>query len=269
MKAILLFANEDDALASRMQVGLDLTRAFEGHLTCFQVTPYDSFIMGDPFGGLYASPVVVQELGEAEEAHRGRMEEQLGREGISWDWLHRDGQAAQILVDRSRLADLVVMSLPDARDRQDGPMSLTADVALHARSPVLAVPRDATSLDCGGIAIVAWNGSAEASHALRFALPMLRLAAAVHIVTVTEDEAAFPATDASRYLALHDIGSELHERTQDGEDIADLILAAAKELSGDYVVMGAYGHSRIREAVLGGATRDMLGRSNLPVLLAH
>jgi hypothetical protein len=78
MKAILLFANDDDALASRMQVGLDLTRAFEGHLTCFQVTPYDAFIMGDPFGGVYALPTVVQALGEAEDAHRGRMEAQLG-----------------------------------------------------------------------------------------------------------------------------------------------------------------------------------------------
>jgi nucleotide-binding universal stress UspA family protein len=269
MKAILLFANEDDALASRMQVGLDLTRAFEGHLTCFQVTPYDAFIMGDPFGGVYALPTMVQALGEAEDAHRGRMEAQLGHEGVAWDWLHRDGQAAQILVDRSRLADLVVMSLPAAHGRQDGPISLTADVALHAGSPVLAVPRDATSLDCSGIAVLAWNGSAEASHALRSALPMLRLAAAVHIVTVTDHDSVFPATDASHYLALHGIGSELHERQQDGEDIVDVILGAAQELGAAYIVMGAYGHSRIREAVLGGATRDMLSRSDLPVLLAH
>jgi nucleotide-binding universal stress UspA family protein len=218
---------------------------------------------------MYVLPGVLEKLGEEEDAHRARTEAQLGGEGISWDWVQRDGQAAQMLVDQSRLTDLVVLSLPSAERRANGPLSLTADVALHARSPVLAVPPGISSLDCSGVAVVAWNGSMEASHALRFALPILRLAKAVHIVTVTEKDAAYPATDASHYLALHGIGSELHERPQDEEDIAQIMLAAATELGASYIVMGAYGHSRIREAVLGGATGGMFDRSHLPLLVAH
>jgi nucleotide-binding universal stress UspA family protein len=269
MKAILLFANEDDALESRMQVGLDLARAFEGHLTCFQVTPFGAFISADPFGGMYVLPGVLEKLGEEEDAHRARTEAKLGREGISWDWVLRDGQAAQMLVDHSRLTDLVVLSLPSVGRRANGPLSVSADVALHARSPVLAVPPGMTSLDCSGVAVVAWNGSTEASHALRFALPILRLARSVHIVTVTEDAAAYPATDASHYLALHGIGSELHQRPPHEEEVAHVMLAAATELGASYIVMGAYGHSRIREAVLGGATGGMFERSHLPLLVAH
>lgn len=269
MKAILLFANEDHALGSRLQVGLDLARAFEGNLTCFQVTPFDAFIDTDPFGGMYALPSVLEKIGEAQEAHRERTESQLGREGISWDWIQGDGEPAQMLVDHSRLADLVVLSLPPAGRRPAGHLSVTADVALHARSPVLAVPAESTALDCAGVAVVAWNGSTEASHALRFAIPLLRLATTVHIVTVTEEDAPYPATDASRYLALHGISSELHERPHRDEGFAHVMLGAATQLGASYIVMGAYGHSRIREAVLGGATREMFERSHLPLLVAH
>jgi nucleotide-binding universal stress UspA family protein len=268
MKTILLYANEDSGLESRLQAALDVARAFDAHICCVQVTPFDSFIMGDPFGGVYALPSVLEVVRKAEDEHRTRLEARLRVEGVSWDWLRYDGSPAQIVADRARLSDLIVLSLPEAGN-YDGPLSMAGDVALHVRSPVLAVPPSSRALDCMGTAIVAWNGALEAAHALRLTLSMLRKAAAVQIVTVTEDRSDFPATDASQYLARHGIKSELHEWPLAGRSTAEALLDAASTLGGAYVVMGAYGRSRLRESVLGGTSREMLHKGGIPLLLAH
>jgi nucleotide-binding universal stress UspA family protein len=269
MKSVLLYANEDTGLESRLQAALDAVRIAEGHLLCLQVTPFDSFIMGDPFGGVYALPMLMDKVREADDEHRARLEQRLKGEGVSWDWLHFDGQPAQMVVDRSRLSDLIVLSLPTEGVPNDGPLSMTADVAIHARTPVLAVPQASRGFDCLGSALVAWNGSQESCNALRLTVPLLQKASEVHVVTVTEDTAEFPATYACLYLARHGIEAALHEWPRDGRSTADALIDAANSLGASYVLMGAYGHSRFREAVLGGATRDMLLRSPVPLLLAH
>lgn len=270
MKSLLLYANPDAGLESRLQAALDLARRFDAHLTCLQVTPYDAFIMGDPFGGIYALPTVVDQVRRTADDHRERSEERLRGEGVSWEWLRFDGAPAQLVVDRGRLCDLIVLSLPGGEGRSaEAPGAIVADVLVHARSPVLALPQSGRGFDAGGIALVAWDGSRESSHALRLCLPILQKSSAVHLATVTEGNEEFPATDAARYLASYDIEAELREWPRGGRSTADVLIDAAASLSAAYVVMGAYGHTRLREAVLGGATRDMLHASRLPLLMAH
>ena len=267
MKSVLLYANQDGGLESRLQAALDLARLFGGHLTCLQVTPFDAFVMGDPFGGVYALPTVMERVRETDEAHRARVEERLAGEVVAWDWLRHDGGPAQLLVDRSRLQDVIVLGLEDGA--AGVPRGLAADVVVHARTPVLAVPNKQRGFDATGAALVAWNGAVEAANALRLTLPMLGSAAAVHVVTVAEERIDFPATDACRYLARHGIEAELHEWPGEGRSTAEALIDAARSLDARFVVMGAYGHTRMREAVLGGATRDMLHHSPVPLLLAH
>ena len=268
MKSVLLYANPDTGLEPRLQAALDIVRLFEGHLTCLQVTPYDAFIMGDPFGGIYALPTVIEQVQRTADEHEQRIEARLAGEGVAWDWLRFDGAPASLLVDRGRLADLIVLSLP-GEEASSTARDVVADVLVHARSPVLAVPPSGRRFEALGTALVAWDGSLEASHALRLTLPMLARAAAVHVVSVTQGHREFPATDASHYLARHGVSSELHEWPVENRSTAAALLDAAATLSAAYVVMGAYGHTRLREAVLGGATRDMLHASTLPLLLAH
>lgn len=279
MKSVLLYANPDPGLESRLQAALDVTRTVEGHLTCLQVTPYDAFLMGDPFGGVYALPTVIEQVQRTADEHRARLEERLRGEAVAWDWLRFDGAPAQLIVDRSRLADLIVLSLPGGQAGRpaEGAQTIAAEVLVHARAPVLAVPEAAagasagrsTGFDAGGTALVAWDGSLESSHALRLNRPMLERARAVHVVTVTEGHSEFPATDACRYLGHFGIEAELHEWRREGRSTAAALLDASAKLSAAYIVMGAYGHTRLREAVLGGATRDLLRQSNLPLLMAH
>ena len=268
MKSVLLYANPDAGLESRFQAALDVTRLFEGHLACLQVTPYDAFIMGDPFGGIYALPTVIEQVQRAAGEHRAEIEQRLIGEGVSWEWLRYDGAPAPLIVDRARLADLIVITLP-GRESAEGAQEVAADVLVHARSPVLAVPKASRGFDALGAALVAWDGSRESSHALRLNLPMLKRAAFVHVVTVTSGNLEFPSTEAAVYLARNGIEAELHEWPAEGRTIAAALLDAAASLSAAYLVMGAYGHTRLREAVLGGATRDMLQAGTLPLLMAH
>src|SRR5687767_1862467 len=194
MKSVLLHANQDAGLESRLQAALDVVRLFDGHLTCLHTTPYEAFITGDPFGGVYALPVVVDQLKRLEDEQRARLDAELANEGVAWDWLQIDGPSVQAILDRSRLADLVVLSLAAKEDDDNEPaLSLAASVAIHSRAPVLAVPQATKGFDATGPAMIAWNGSPEVAHALRFALPMLRRASEVHVVTVTEDCHQFPA----------------------------------------------------------------------------
>lgn len=173
------------------------------------------------------------------------------------------------MADRSRLSDLIVLSLPETGVGYGGPLSMVGDVALHVRAPVLAIPQRVRGFDCMAPAVVAWNGALEAAHALRLTLAMLRKASSVKILTVTDDKTEFPATDACRYLARHGIESELHEWPSASRSISEALLDAARTLGGAYVVMGAYGRSRLRKSILGGTTREMLHNGGLPLLLAH
>lgn len=269
MKTVLLHIRDDKGQEARFQAALDVVRRFDGHLTCLQATPFDTYIIGDPFGGVYAFPEVMERVRETEESTRSKIEADLANEGVSWDWLHYDGSAAQMLVERGRLADLVVVSQPTRERGAEQPLPIAADIALHARTPVLVVPAECRSLDCSGTAVVAWNGSPEAAHALKSARPMLRAASAVHIVTVGRETKELPSASACRYLARHGIDTELHEADPGERSVAETIGAVAGSLGAGYLVMGAYGHSRLRELVLGGVTNDLLHNSRIPLVIAH
>jgi hypothetical protein len=209
MKSVLLYANPDQGLEARLQAALNVVRHFGGHLTCLQVTPFDSFIMGDPFCGVYALPSL-KHVAEAEREHRLKLEERLRGEGASGDRLRYEGTPAQLLVERSRLADLIVLKPSRcARGRRavDGRRRCSILRRARACGAVRQPP-----LRSGGHGDRGWNGAQESAHALRLALPILATAIKVEVVTVVEDRMDFPATDACEYLARHNIGSQLHEQ---------------------------------------------------------
>ncbi len=269
MRNILVHVHEDDGQEARLAAALDLVRTFDGHLICVQVTPYYYYVASDPFGGYYALPELIEAETKREEEDRGRIEARLHGENISWDWIRYDGDASRCLVSAARLVDLIVLSQAVRPPAAQEPIPAVADVAIHARTPVLAVPRNTKGMNATGTAAVAWNGSLEASHALRFALPMLRRAAAVHIITVVEEGAGFPPTSACSYLSRYGINAELHEIHREERSVPDALLAGVSSVDADYLVMGAYGHTRLREFLLGGVTRSLIGGSPVPLLLAH
>ncbi|MBP7136136.1 MAG: universal stress protein [Sphingomonadaceae bacterium] len=270
MKSVLLHIQDDAGFEARLQTSLDIVRASKGHLTCLYVTPINAYVAFDNFGGVFVMNDVLKQLEENKALLQARVEQRLKVEDISWDYADSTADPAQALVSRSMLSDLIIMSHPVGDKPQGIAHALVGDVVMGASTPVLLVPDTAKAFDATGAAVVAWNGSFEAGHALRAALPLLASAGNVHIVSVSEGrDHAFPSLAASEYLARHGIVSELHERRGDSGEVGTLLIETAKQLKAQYLVMGAYGHSRAREYLFGGVTRNLLNDSPFPLLLAR
>jgi nucleotide-binding universal stress UspA family protein len=271
MRSILLHIDGEEGQAARVEAALDLARAWEGHITCVQVSPFRRGYVGiNALGGAVAIPEFIEEMEQAKAERRERLEGRFRSEQVQWSWLELTGEVAQSLIDLSRLTDVVVLNGPG-----EGPwsmvnaLSLAGEIIVHARPPALVMPAMRRSLDCFGRALVAWNGSPESCNALKASLPMLSGASGVHIAIATREETAFPATMASEYLGWHGIKSDLHEIELGTREVWEGLLHEAAQIGAAYIVMGGYGHSRFREAVLGGATREMLKNANLPLLIGH
>lgn len=272
MKSILLYADGGPAFESRFQVALDLARSHSGHITFLQATPLSGYIIMDPMGGSYIPTGMLAKLRADEDQLRDTVAARMKVEGLAWDWTGYDGDVTQAVVSASRLADVILLSLDNSsRNIRPHPLLSIADVAVETRCPVLAVPTSSKSLNTGGTILLAWDGSHEAANALRLSLPMLRQAQAVHIVSIIEPKKAsgFPSTEASEYLSRHGVSSELIERERGLLSIEEMIETVADEIGADLLVMGAFGHSRLREVLLGGVTRYFLKDSHIPLLLAH
>ncbi|MCP1472023.1 nucleotide-binding universal stress UspA family protein [Sphingobium sp. OAS761] len=271
MKTVLLHIHDDLGAESRLQAACDLARARNAHVRCVQVSPMPDLVAADVYGGAGYAPTLAAEIHAIDDSFRDQVEARLAREDIGWDWVQFDGDIVSGLLSAARLADIVVATLPEAgRADARSPLPIVPELALGGRTPVLAVPQSARSFPVAGRALVAWDGSPESCAALRAAVPLLRLADGVDIVTVEEaDKARFPATGAPEYLARHGVGAELHSWPRNGRAVEDALRAAIGELAADWLVMGAFGHSRLREFIFGGVTRAMLHNARVPILLAH
>lgn len=266
MTSILLYANDDPGFDTRLAAAMALAVATGGHVTCVQARPFNTFVVADPFGGVYAPAALMEKIEAADTAHQERSEALLGAGTLDWEWQREDGEPAQALVARSSLADAIVISVPAG---DPAALALASEVALHARSAVLAVPRNGNRFDPTAKTMVAWNGSAESAHALRLALPLLRLVGRVDVVSIGGGGGRFAVADAAAYLARHGIATELVERRSEGHRPVEALIETAASLGAGTIVMGAYGHTRMREAVLGSTTRDMLRQAAISLVLAH
>jgi nucleotide-binding universal stress UspA family protein len=267
MKTILLHVHDDAEQDSRISVAIDLARAGGGHVVCVQAAQIEA-LAADPYGGMFGLSTVIDAVHGHERQVRTAIEARLRDAGISWEWRHFDGGVIETLIAESRLVDLTIVSQPAPRGRREQP-SLVGDIVLHCRTPVLMVPGGWQGFDCRACAVIAWNGSAEAAQALRLALPMLIDAGEVHVVEVCEDSAGLSSGTAVAWLGRHGVAAEQHEWPAKGRRVSVALLHAAAELDAGWLVMGAYGHSRLRETVLGGVTRELIGVATLPVLMAH
>jgi nucleotide-binding universal stress UspA family protein len=268
MRSILLHIADDEALEVRTQVALDLARAFDGHLSCLQAVPYEYGVPGDFYGGMLADMVPI--LREAAKKLRDRCERRLAPEDVRWSWEHEDGSAREHLLRRSSLNDIVVLGSREPMSQ--APSLLAREMVMRLKTPMLLVPEHINGLNCAGTAVVAWNGSPEASHALKAAVPLLAKARSVVLASVLGEPGGdldLPAVEGAEYLSRHGISCEMTEFAFEHGSVAEVLTAAATQREAAYLVMGAYGHSRLLETVLGGVTREIFAKPPLPIFTCH
>ncbi|MEE4337516.1 universal stress protein [Erythrobacter sp.] len=271
MKSVLLHIEGDSCMEARMQVALDIARSCDAHITCLQAVSYEVFAPGDFYGSALAA--AMPKIKEAAEELRSEIEKDLENEGVSFEWRFMYGMAETRLLEQSALHDVILVGPNDVGEDGRGPSAMVGELVLKAPAPVLVVPKATKQLDVSGPVLVAWNGSSEACVALRAAVPLLRHASKVYLATVSEDSERerfdFPPTEGAKYLSRHGISSEIIEIPRGEAKISDTLFSAAQMRDCGWMVMGAYGHSRLAEMLLGGVTRRSLTDPQLPILLAH
>ncbi|MEX3846386.1 universal stress protein [Paraburkholderia sp. BR10882] len=210
------------------------------------------------------------------EATRRALEHQflngLSQANLKGTWRTASGHARDELLALAPFADLIVLGQCDPND-PDASLSnrLQVQVTLAAGRPVLWAPYVGTFPTVGERVVVAWDAGQSATRALYDALPFMRLAGHTTIVTLNaEREGRIPGADIALVLARHGIDVEItHLHTPPTVSVADALLSRVNKLGGDLLVMGAYGHARWKEIVLGGVTQTILGSMPVPVMMSH
>jgi nucleotide-binding universal stress UspA family protein len=202
-----------------------------------------------------------------------RFQERVATEQLSNEWRTVEGDTATIIGLHARYADLAVVGQeePDALTPQRG---LPEGVVLDIGRPVLIVPYIGAQSTIGENILVAWNTSREATRAITDALPILERAKNVTVMAFNPEVGSdkhgdIPSADIALWLARHGVKAEAKQAYASDIDTGNALLSSAADLGSDLLVMGAYGHSRLRELVLGGATRQILGAMTVPVLMSH
>jgi nucleotide-binding universal stress UspA family protein len=216
-----------------------------------------------------------QKMQADSELTRHLFEEIATRRGLSSEWRTASGYPSEITALHGRYVDLIVLGQPDPDDLQAVLFRpRPEEVALAVGRPILVVPYAGSWAQIGRRVLVGWDSSREATRAINDAMPLLAGAEAVTILAVDPADGPaghgdIPGADIALHLARHGVKATIEATVSAGIGAGNALLSRASDVEADLLVMGAYGHSRVRELLLGGATRTVLESMTLPVLMAH
>jgi len=274
-RTIVVHADRAPNAAARFELAAQLAAREGAHLIGAAMTGVPRYMLaGSPYEG--SGVLIADHLRHAAERADGalaRFEEIATRVGVPHEQRRHNVDEYTGLCLQARYADLLVLGQADPDDHDEGGLllDLPEQILLHGGRPVLLVPRKGSFAPPARHALLAWNGSREAARAASAALPLLQQVDKVTLAVfgpAKGDHGEEPGADIALYLARHDIKVEVLVRPQSA-DAGHAILALANDAGAELLVMGAYGHNRWREMVLGGATRSVLAQASLPVLLSH
>jgi nucleotide-binding universal stress UspA family protein len=275
IKDILLTLTDSASKPAALDYAASVAQLFEAHLTAAAFT-HDLIVPGSVFDGA-AAAVMESYRRESEAAAKAaiaKFEEKARREGIPAGSLILDARAlgsSELLARTARRFDLTIMQQAD--DDSDEDQTVLIESALFGSGrPVLIVPYIHDKPIKLDRVMVAWDGSRNAARALNDALPFLRRSKQIEVVTISPDNKAtdsIPGADIGHHLSRHGINIDVRNLTADKIGVANRILSHAADHSIDLIVMGGYGHSRLREFVLGGTTREILQSMTVPTLMSH
>jgi nucleotide-binding universal stress UspA family protein len=274
-KTILVHIDPGKTTPARLDVAVELANTFGSHLACLYAVRTQTM----PSGAMEAREILLeaQKRLQAENAKAARRsyDECLQRTGFDkaeWRASRRDPLEAMVL--HARYADLIVIGQLNPEWESGVEADFERALPIAVGKPVLMVPYAFERRPIGRRVLVAWNASREAARAVCDALPLLKRAGQVDVVAFEPGKSGAahgeePGADIALYLARHGVKVTVSRVDAPDLDVGNQLLSRAFDLSADLIVMGAWGHSRLRELVLGGVTRTLLESMTVPVLMAH
>ena len=274
-KDILVYADAAPGAAARLDAAAMLAATQKAHLIALHVdtipfTPVD--LMGTGVTAeLYEWQIGMRK--ERAEAAQQAVKAAEQRHGVSFEWRKVEGGIDSTLIEQGFYADLVVLSQNTPVTDLEAPLSpMAGNILMGTGRPVLLVPNAFKGKTIGRRVLVAWKPGAEATRAVHDALPLLQQAEAVTVMRVNpaaEEPAHHPGADLATHLVRHGVKVTVTPVQAPDAKAGTAILEQARAMQADLIVMGAYGHSRLRELVFGGVTRQMLETPPLPVLMSR
>ena len=272
IKTILLHMANDDRHAARLEVAVGLARRFSAFVEVLYVAPPVS--MPAAVTGRAASYGYIAEATAIahERAEQIEQEVRQGLKDCSYSWSVVEGDHVELLARRAAYADLAIVTQSHGDSLDDRVMLHVPDrLPLETPCPTLVVPHDfAPQTVIGRHVVIAWKNTRESGRAVRNAMPFLQAAEKVTILTIDPPGHRLDSGhDLMVWLERHGVSSHHEANIHQGGDVGEVILTSARDMGADLLVMGAYGHSRLREMVLGGATRTVLSELVMPALMSH
>jgi len=274
MKTLLFNVELDDGLDKRVDATLALAEKYGSHVIASHIAPTPQIYL--PYAEVYMVTAddlrgsLEEELESVRRKTRERFETLWPSAGPSWEWQEEKGIPDKILAEKAHTADLTIIGLKDSSAPESIlSETLAADITMATGLPVLALPMNTSAPLGNHPVVIAWDGSLEAVHAIHAAMPFLEAAPSVIVAEIHEDKPRdMPSADIAPYLARRGLKVEVISRPAENT-IANELLTVAQANGAELLVMGAFGHMRLKEYILGGTTWHMLQHATLPILFCH
>lgn len=278
-KTIIVHLDDEKRARHLLDKAVPLARKLDAHLIGLAIVP-PYVIM--PGGEVYGGAVTLDEHRQKHRVVMGRLkqgfDEITASLGLAREWREVDAGFRTVnatLVECARAVDLVMISHAPGRRYENDAFAEEVDLlVMELGCPVALIPEASTSQLPPRLVTVAWNGRREALRAVTSALPLLKLAEEVNIVSLNaEDEFGGPTdvagAELAKMLARHGVTCVTSQASAPKSEVGSELLRLASGFGSDLLVMGCYGHSRLREFILGGASRDVLRAANIALLMTH
>lgn len=272
-KDLLVHVDGSKHSEARVRFAVSLAERFSAHLSgLYAALPTGmSPLIADQF-----SPDVVEDMearaAQQREGAEALFEKYTAKIKAKTMWFEGTGDdRAKIVALAARDCDLTILGQVDPDEVGRGvSFDLPEQVAMASGRPALVIPYAWDPRDFGEQVLVAWNASPQAARAVNDALPFLVEAKRVVVLTINHKSAAeVPSTGIVRHLKRHGVAAESHPVVADDIKTSDMVLSRAADEGASLIVMGVYGHSRLRELVLGGVSREMFQRMTVPIFVSH
>lgn len=275
LREIVVFLDGRSDAEGILQFAAALAQEHAARLICVFIQPEPAVTTAQEFARGKGMGDVVdrhQEQLEGLEARRRKAFEDLARHhGIKSEWRSLSHFSTEVGV-HAYYADLVVIARPERAAQTSGPPGLAESLILSSGRPILVFPPHGTVTRIQRV-LVAWNATRESVRAVADALPLLARAEAVEVLVADSERhrghGQEPGADIARHLARHGAHVEVQRVSSEGQDVGRFLLSRAAAFRADVLVMGAYGHSQVREWMFGSVTRTVLYEASVPVLMSR